>query len=1528
MKRQVFYLIMTILMVGHTLRAQESASGKTGETGSANGLNRQTNTENRADISPDHPLHQQWQAAKNGANIASSAINEDQTESQQRSAPVAQWRYLSNLSADEKANAVLNFELPQSDGAFSAQARNIESLWNSGSHAAAIAQLQELQNRADAPDFGIAISWRSPKNVDLSALSAGPDVQISGVTPVQNHVLDFHDATGNMFSVVLYNDISLGKKRYTVNISTDGGATWAETFTYTPDGAGLNDIGAAVVDDYLYVAYVGDANQLEARSRRFFAGTGTVDNVYFFKVIHNSNVVVDDVVMSANQDFFNNRIYFTAILNNGTLLFYWATGSGGDPWNALATGITNASHGLDACTNQNYTDRFFLASYVATDGQLHVIMRGTGTAWTDVSIDPATANTGDETSIAAYANTFLVVWENADNDIRYRISYDEGASWLWGYVATGTELYSAPHATGRLNGGFQVSYAEEVGEPDDVYTTRREYASPPFEAATKINEVDIVTGTPTQVEILPDGGYGIAWIGGASEAWFDRIGGGPTEPDIDVNPTAMTVNENSPSAQQSPQNITFNTAQAVNLFEPAQLTDAPVEQREQTMLAAFMDEQTTANISYVKITASPEETDAMFLDLGSVSAHAQRTQLARRGYRNYTWFGALNDGQNGSVTFVVTGEDITGTIRAHGRLFAVRPIGGGYHALIEQDFGTMPEHPAEWQQIENREISREHLRDAGAYDPFADDGSVIDILVAYTPAAAAAAGNINALIQLSVDETNQAYANSSIFPTINLVHSYQTAYVESGNFVTDVDRFRIPGDGFMDEVHGLRNTHKADLCVLILNNPSFCGLASTILADETEAFCGVHWSCSTGNFSFAHELGHLQGCRHNPEADPTTTPFAYGHGLLDITNDFRTVMSYNDGTCPGGSCLRVQHFSNPDVNYFGNTTGSNATHDNARVIDETAFTMANFRTGGSSSPDVFTISNLGTATLNITGISTNQPWLSTADHPAPTFGINPGSGQSVRVVIDWTMLAAPATGDVIIASNDPDEPSVRVVITAIPDISITPDADISATPNNQTIGSSAGEQFSLAIRLGDSLAITAPDDFLGVSFNLEWDKPALVDYVSHTPGAMLGTSPIVLVTSFNDHIEAGLTRTDGIGQTGSGTVLNLTFELAQSLAADDTIRFRFASVAATQSNGDPLLLEPRDPIYVYVTACGAFVWPGDCNNDGITNATDVLFIGLRYNQTGPARASQGCAWEAKCATAWATPNAVYADANGNGTVNAADVLCIGLNYNKTHTTAASKPARSNETAIRNADAPVLNYQLFDLRNRPVDVARLQPGEEFYVAINSSKNSNLHGISASLDFSGSTAEIAIVDEFAQNGVQPSGEFGNDALALAHLDAEARQIDVAASRTDGQSAAISGELLRIRVRVVRSGKLDFSIVAAQAVAADGEAIAFATDADESAEAALTADAPIEFSANAFPNPFNPSTKIAFALPQSSKVELTIYNALGQQVARLIDGKEFQPGKHSIQWNAASLPSGMYFYVIKTPYFQHTAKMMLLK
>jgi hypothetical protein len=80
--------------------------------------------------------------------------------------------------------------------------------------------------------------------------------------------------------------------------------------------------------------------------------------------------------------------------------------------------------------------------------------------------------------------------------------------------------------------------------------------------------------------------------------------------------------------------------------------------------------------------------------------------------------------------------------------------------------------------------------------------------------------------------------------------------------------------------------------------------------------------------------------------------------------------------------------------------------------------------------------------------------------------------------------------------------------------------------------------------------------------------------------------------------------------------------------------------------------------------------------------------------------------------------------------------------------------------------------------------------------------------------------------------------------------------------------------------------------------------------------------------YPNPFNPSTQIAYALPQSAKVSLRVYNLLGQEVARLVDG--VQPaGQHVAPWNAGNLGSGMYFYRLTVD--DHpvaTRKMVLVK
>lgn len=79
--------------------------------------------------------------------------------------------------------------------------------------------------------------------------------------------------------------------------------------------------------------------------------------------------------------------------------------------------------------------------------------------------------------------------------------------------------------------------------------------------------------------------------------------------------------------------------------------------------------------------------------------------------------------------------------------------------------------------------------------------------------------------------------------------------------------------------------------------------------------------------------------------------------------------------------------------------------------------------------------------------------------------------------------------------------------------------------------------------------------------------------------------------------------------------------------------------------------------------------------------------------------------------------------------------------------------------------------------------------------------------------------------------------------------------------------------------------------------------------------------------FPNPFNPTTTIRYALPSSDRVELKIHDILGREVATLVDGVE-EAGEHVVHFDARGLASGAYFYTIRTPKFTQTRKMLLTK
>ena len=80
--------------------------------------------------------------------------------------------------------------------------------------------------------------------------------------------------------------------------------------------------------------------------------------------------------------------------------------------------------------------------------------------------------------------------------------------------------------------------------------------------------------------------------------------------------------------------------------------------------------------------------------------------------------------------------------------------------------------------------------------------------------------------------------------------------------------------------------------------------------------------------------------------------------------------------------------------------------------------------------------------------------------------------------------------------------------------------------------------------------------------------------------------------------------------------------------------------------------------------------------------------------------------------------------------------------------------------------------------------------------------------------------------------------------------------------------------------------------------------------------------------YPNPFNPSTVIEFSLPEDvSNVKLSIYNALGEKVAELVN-TSLVAGKYQYQWNAQNVATGMYIYELRADKFVSVKKMLLIK
>jgi hypothetical protein len=491
---------------------------------------------------------------------------------------------------------------------------------------------------------------------------------------------------------------------------------------------------------------------------------------------------------------------------------------------------------------------------------------------------------------------------------------------------------------------------------------------------------------------------------------------------------------------------TMSQAQNNTLFVPVS-PSAEMSTLSKQRSDAIAGAATTGAMDLVRVNiAALESTNAVISlpGLGAMRADRRRTKV--RSPRDYTWIGEMQV-TGGAVLLVVQDGQVTGSIMSGLDQFSVTPIGDGVHAIVKIDHrrfppdhppGPLPRAPAEPQNSTTPPqptVPRGQRGDAPIGDP-QPAGIVVDIMITWTNEAAAAyGGSMPALAQLAIDAANIAYTNSNANVELRLVSAVAAGYSEAGQtFVTMLDAL-TSGSEFAS-VRSTRDLVGADMVALIAANGSACG-RGWIDSSASTAFTVTNYSCAVGNHSFAHELGHNFGARHDPFVDPTNTPYPYGHGYVVPSNAWRTVMAYVDAC---GSCPRLQYFSNPSVLYQGTAPmGTAATHDNARVHRERVATVAAFRAapatpalsvtpagnfassgivGGPFSPSStsFTVQNSGTGTMNWSASSSNTGVATVS----PTSGSLAAGGSTtitVQIAASATSLAAGSYSSTISFTN-------------------------------------------------------------------------------------------------------------------------------------------------------------------------------------------------------------------------------------------------------------------------------------------------------------------------------------------------------------------------------------------------------------------------------------------------------------------------------------------------------------------------------
>ena len=525
----------------------------------------------------------------------------------------------------------------------------------------------------------------------------------------------------------------------------------------------------------------------------------------------------------------------------------------------------------------------------------------------------------------------------------------------------------------------------------------------------------------------------------------------------------------------------------------------------------------------------------------------------------YAFWGGLDGVELGTMTMVVNGSVVVGTVRTSQEVYTIRTAGNGVYIIRQIDESSLLPLGEPQSQPPARPQSVSAQR---------DDGSEIDVMVVYTPPVKHKAGGrsgAEALIDLFVAETNQALTDSEVSYRIRLVLKQETEYIEDGNSFIDLDRLADDSDGYMDYIHELRHLYAADLVhMLVGRSDNVCGVANGLSGYDEEggwqeaAFGLTVDEC--GGWVFAHELGHNMGLMHDRYQTlryESRTDSIDGHNFGYVNQQmfrpgapesarWRTVMAYGrqcgdyaeENNLEDFYCQTILRFSNPDVTYNGDPLGVPVGHPSggtdgpahaARALNANKEELANHRQSSTSTPKViltlapyWLAENGGSSTV---AAALNRP--SSAD---TTVSVSVSRPDAIALSANGT-LTIPAgqtisTGFVTLTGVDNDEQTGDVIVT------------VSATATNTS-----------GVDAPDSVELTVADD-------------------ETTPAVTLHLSPAEIIETAQE------TREDFLL---SRTFVTATLDNRSSAATELTISASPAGAVIIESYGDndtPTLIIP------------------------------------------------------------------------------------------------------------------------------------------------------------------------------------------------------------------------------------------------------------------------------------------------------------------------------------------------------------------